>query len=163
MKKVFPVFLMIAMLIIPVTGASASQVSFAGPAELQYYDAQIDVLLPRLAVFQANYYAVNGRYYQALTSHAAPPEVPEVPDMITEHPTDQPEDLALFWETFAELPAALAWSFSIDTYSSPDGDGYVLNVDTVIDGDTWARSINFGPASEDWREADWYKVTPFIF
>lgn len=164
MKKITPVLILFVLLIASVaSNVSALQTDFAGPAELQYYDAQIDILLPRLDAFQSQYYAVNGRYYQALQSHTAAPDVPTVPDGIEEHPTDQPEDLALFWESFAELPEVLAWSFRIDTYASPDGDGYVLTVETVIDGETWTRSVNHGPESEDWRGADWYHVTPFEF
>ncbi|MBI5950194.1 MAG: hypothetical protein HY865_00940 [Chloroflexi bacterium] len=159
MKKVFLFVVMTFMVIvIPTTCASASQVEFSGPAELQYYDAQIDILIPRLENFQAQYHAVNGRYYQALQSHAAAPDVPTVPDGIDQSPTDQPEDLALFWEAFAELPDVLAWAFSIDTYSGPDGDGYVLNITTIVNGETWNRCRNFGPASEDWRNSDWYQV-----
>lgn len=127
------------------------------PVELQYYDAQIDLMLPRLEAFQAQYYAVNARFYQALESHTAAPDVPEVPDNIDASPTDQPEDLALFWESFAGLPDVLAWSFRIDAYSGPDGDGYVVTISTVVNGETWQRSVNYGP--ETWRAADWYLVT----
>ena len=132
------------------------------PPQLEYYDAQIEVLEPRLNAFQSAYYAVNGRYYQALQSHATVPDVPEVPDGIDSSPTDQPETLAYFWDVFAELPSALAWSFSIDVYNAPAGDGYVLKVMTVIDGEVWARAINYGPASEDWRAVDWYQVVPLF-
>lgn len=140
---------------LPVLNVHAQDVAY--PTELQYYDAQIDLMLPRLEVFQSQFYAVNGRFYQALESHTAAPDVPEVPDNIEEHPTDQPEDLALFWETFAELPDVLAWSFRIDTYSGPDGDGYVVTISTVVNGETWQKSVNYGP--ETWRAADWYLVT----
>lgn len=156
--KRLPLFLTLfalAVLAFLPASAHAAQVD-QYPAELQYYDAQIDLMLPRLADFQAQYYAVNARYYQALESHTAAPDVPTVPDAIHNSPTDQPEDLALFWQTFAELPEVLAWSFRIDTYSGPDGDGYVLTVSTVVDGVTWQRTINHGP--DTWRNADWYQV-----
>jgi hypothetical protein len=136
--------------------ASAAQV-VAYPSELAYYDAQIDLMLPRLAEFQAQYHTVNARYYQALESHTAAPDVPTLPDGIDNSPTDQPEDLALFWDVYAELPEVLAWSFRIDTYSGPDGDGYVLTVSTLIEGAEWRRSINYGP--DTWRNAEWYLVT----
>lgn len=148
------VFLMLAFVTFNARAARAAQVEY--PAELQYYDAQINVLLPRLENFQAQYYAVNGRYYQALESHATAPDVPTLPDGITQSPTDQIENLAYFWEAFAELPDVLAWSFRIDTYSGPNGDGYVLTVLTVVDGVTWTRSINYGP--DNWRAADWYAL-----
>ncbi len=159
MKKLFALslVLMLALSIAPMTRASAQVTAF--PAELEYYDAQINVLLPRLESFQAQYYNINGRYYQALTSHTSAPDVPTVPDGIQSSPTDQDETLAYFWNSFAALPNQLAWSFSIDTYSGPDGDGYVLNVETVVNGETWRCAINHGP--DAWRAADWYLVTPF--
>lgn len=154
---------LIALLVLFALAASPMQADAAQvvqyPAELQYYDAQIDLMLPRLAQFQAQYYGVNGRYYQALESHTAAPDVPTVPDAINNSPTDQPEDLALFWESFAELPDVLAWSFRIDTYSGPDGDGYVVTVTTVVNGQPWQRVINYGP--DTWRDADWYLVSQF--
>lgn len=157
MKKFYPLalFVLLSFAFTLAPTAHAAQVD-QYPAELQYYDAQIDVMLPRLADFQAQYFAVNARYYQALESHTTAPDVPTVPDGINQAPTDQPEDLALFWQTFAELPEVLAWSFRIDTYSGPDGDGYVLTVSTVVDGITWQRAINHGP--DTWRDADWYLV-----
>ena len=161
MKKLLAVLpillLMLAIGIVPV-GAAQQQ---AFPAELAYYDAQINVLIPRLNNFQAQYYAVNGRYYQALVSHETAPDVPTVPDGITSSPTDQPETLAYFWETFAELPDSLGWSFRIDTYYGPDGNGYVITISTLVDGETWERAVNYGP--EAWRAAEWYHVVPFEF
>lgn len=148
----FPLFALTVLALAPVT-AHAAQID-QYPAELEYYDAQIAVMVPRLEAFQTQYYGVNGRYYQALESHTTAPDVPTVPDGINNSPTDQPEDLALFWDSFAALPEVLAWSFHIDTYSGPDGDGYVLTVTTVIDGATWQRVINYGP--DTWRDANWY-------
>ena len=133
------------------------------PDELAYYDAQINVLLPRLDEFQSQYYAVNGRYYQALTSHEKAPEVPTVPDKLDASPTDQPEALAYFWDKGASLPDQLAWSLRIDTYTAPLGSGYVLTIETIIDGETWQRSINRGPSSEDWRAYDWTLISPQEF
>ncbi len=158
MKKfvtLLSLLLMLAVSVVPVTSAQAQTDQF--PAELEYYDAQIDLLIPRLDDFEYQYYIVNGRYYQALESHTTAPEVPTVPDGIESSPTDQPESLALFWDVFAELPDTLAWAFRIDTYSGPDGDGYVLTVSTVVNGETWQRSVNYGP--DTWRNANWYKLT----
>jgi hypothetical protein len=159
-KFAFTLYFLIGLLAFSATNpmqASAAQ-TVQYPAELQYYDAQIDLMLPRLEAFQSQYYTVNGRYYQALESHTAAPDVPTLPDGIHNAPTDQPEDLALFWETFAELPDVLAWSFRIDTYSGPEGDGYVLTAETVVNDQTWKRSINYGP--DAWRGSDWYLYIP---
>ena len=162
MKKILyliPLLLMLAVGVYPATAAQAQANQY--PAELAYYDAQIDLLIPHLDDFQYQYYVTNGRYYQALESHATAPDVPTVPDEINASPSDQPESLALFWDTYAALPEVLAWSFRIDTYSGPEGDGYVLTVSTVVNGETWQRSVNYGP--DTWRNAGWYKVNASQF
>jgi hypothetical protein len=157
MKKLFVLTTLILMLMASIVPtASAAQVQ-QYPAELAYYDAQINLMLPRLDDFQYAYFVENGRYYQALTSHATAPDVPTVPDGITSSPTDQPEDLAYFWQDVAQLPEQLAWAFRIDTYSGPEGDGYVIIIDTIINGEDWTRSINYGP--DAWRNADWYHTS----
>lgn len=130
------------------------------PGALAYYDAQIDVLLPYLDQYQADYHAANGQYYQALASHASAPDVPTPPDGLSSAPTDQSANLAYFWQS-AALPEALAWSFKIDTYSGEYGDGYVLTVAADIDGEIWNRLINYGP--DTWRASEWYQVVPFNF
>ena len=155
MKKLFLLTLVLA-LTLSATPALAQVDAY--PAELAYIDAQVNVMLPRLEQYQAQYYNANGMYYQALISHSVAPDVPTPPDGLSASPTDQAENLAYFWQVFATLPDALAWSFSIDTYAGPDGAGYVLNVQTVVNGQTWMRSINYGP--DYWRAAEWYLVTP---
>ena len=93
MKKIFSIPIVLMLIVgIPIIGASAAPDAMY-PNELQYYDAQIDVLRPRLELFQAQYYEVNGRYYQALTSHTTAPDVPEVPDGIEVIP-DRPGRIA---------------------------------------------------------------------
>jgi len=156
MKKLIyliPLLLLAVALIAPATSASAAQVYY--PDELAYIDAQIAVMLPRLEAFQAEYHNVNGRYYQALQSNTSAPAVPVVPDGITSSPTDQPETLAFFWDASA-LPDQLGWAFSIDTYAGDEGEGFVLNVSTVVNGETWTRSIAYGP--ETYRGAEWQPV-----
>jgi hypothetical protein len=143
----------LVLLAISVSPARAEAPAF--PAALEYYDAQINVLLPRLETYQADYYAANGFYYQALASNSTAPDVPIPPDGLSNAPSDQAENLAYFWND-AALPSELAWSFRIDTYSGEDGDGYVLVVTTDIDGETWTRSINYGPDTS--HAAEWYPL-----
>jgi hypothetical protein len=154
MKKILILTTLVLMLAVGIVPVSAAQAVYY-PSELAYIDAQITVMQPLLDQFQTDYHAVNNRYYQALVSHSSPPNVPQIPDSIYSTPTDQPESLAYFWN-YASLPDLLAWSLRIDTYSGPDGDGYVLNVETVINGETWTRSVNVGP--DNWRAADWYQI-----
>lgn len=154
-RYAIPTLLLVAVLALGVMSSASAQTAQYYPAELQYYDAQIDLFLPRLDQFQYDYHVVNGRYYQALESHSAAPDVPVLPDRIYNSPTDQPESLALLWEV-SDLPDVLAWSYRVDVYSGPEGDGYALVVTTVIDGVTWQRAVNFGP--DAWRGYDWYAV-----
>lgn len=159
MKKLFILTLVLA-LVLSASPAFASQAN-AYPSELAYTDAQINVMLPRLEQYQAQYFYANGMYYQALTSHSVAPDVPTPPDGLSDAPTDQEENLAYFWQVFATLPEQLAWSFSIDTYCGPEGCGYVLNVETVVNDATWKRAINYGP--DAWRAAEWYMFNPNEF
>ena len=124
------------------------------PEQLKYYDAQIDVLLPYLDQFQQEYFVLYERYYQALISHSQVPETLTTPDKLTYHPTDQAENLAYLWDR-SYLPAEIAWAFSIDVYSGPGGDGYVLNIEALVDQVTWIRSINVGPETN--RSQGWFE------
>ncbi len=156
MKRIVVLFTLLVLMlpISPVHAQTRKQI----PPTLEYYDAQIDVLLPHLADFQLSYHDAAGKYYQALQSHSQAPSVVTEPDQLSGKPTDQAEDLAYFWKDQAYLPAKLGWSFAINTYAGPDGDGYVLVVTGDIEGKIWSRSINVGP--EEWRTSDWTETVP---
>jgi hypothetical protein len=128
------------------------------PGQLSYINADLDVFIPLLEDYQDSYYVTNDQYFQSLVSHNTPPSGVTAPDNLDSHPEDQDETLADLWE-YASLPDEIAWSFRIDIYSGTGGDGYVLIVETMIDGDTWHREINFGP--ESYRNMDWFLVTPW--
>ena len=151
---IIPAVLIMLLASLPTVAQAQDKV----PEELKYYDAQIEVMLPKLDSFEREYFDLNKRYYQALTSHSIVPEVPSVPDKLTASPTDQVETLAYFWTAKAFLPEQLAWAISIDTYDGPSGAGYVLNVKTMLYKETWIRSLNFGP--EDYRTTNWYLIKP---
>lgn len=137
--------------VVPVTAAP-----LGSPPQLAYIDAQIDVMLPKMQAFQDQYLKLSGNYYQALESNSKAPDVPVKPDGLSTAPTDQKENLAFFWDEIAYLPSELAWSFHIDTYSGPKGEGYVLIASTMIDGMAWEKAMNYGP--EEWRGYDWIQV-----
>lgn len=151
MKKFVVLLAVMSMLMVAAPVHAQGEV----PETLAYYDAQIDVLIPYLTSFQADYYQTYGHYFQALQSHSAIPSVPTPPDNLSGKPEDQEQDLAYFWNS-AYLPDEIAWAFRINTYAGPDGDGYVLIVTTVVDSQTWTRSINTGP--EEWRQVEWHQV-----
>jgi len=150
MKKLIFVLSALCLLLAPLGVAQAQGATV--PEQLAYTDAQVAVFLPLLDDFQVGYYATNGTYYQALLSHSTPPVGVEPPTDPNARPTDQAEALAALW-SYAGLPAALNWSFSVSTYSGDSGPGYVLNLLTVVDGQTWTKSINRGP--ETWRDQEW--------
>jgi len=156
MKKLLLLITLVTLFALPMS-ASAAQVN-PYPSELAYIDAQVNIMLPRLEQYQAQYFQRNGQYYQALMSHSTAPDVPTPPDGLSSAPTDQDENLAYFWQVYATLPSQLAWAFSIDTYCGPQGCGYVLNVETVVNGMTWMRAVNYGP--DNWRAAEWYMYIP---
>ena len=162
MKKMFVLFALLAIVLTVSPVTVHAQEKKQGPPTLAYYDAQINVLLPRLIGFQEGYHNATGKHYQALKSHSQAPTVPIEPDRMSGKPTDQAEDLAYFWDNEAHLPKKLDWAFAINTYSGPDGDGYVLVVTAaLIRDETWTRSVNVGP--EEWRSTEWIQVVPFEF
>lgn len=154
---VIPIIIVIVAVVVPAVAAANVHDESAAPLpQLDYIDAQIDVFMPRLQQFQADYIAANGSYYQALESHSLAPVGSEAADNLDGHPTDQEASLAPLWDDTG-LPYEINWSFSVGTYDGPGGSGYVLTVTAIIDGTAWVRSINMG--AESHRNADWHMVT----
>ena len=141
-------------LVNPASAAPAPQLVNA-PEQLAYVDAQVELFTAHLDTFEAAYLAEHGQYFQALASHSTAPDSIQPPDGMETHPTYQDETLATLW-TAAALPYELGWSFNVSTYDGPEGMGYVLTVETVVDGNTYRRAVNTGP--ETYRAAEWYQV-----
>ena len=157
-RKAIPTLLVLALLLAATVIPAAADKPVI-PGQLNYIDAQIDVFVPRLMQYQLDYRQIRGKYFQSLISHDTPPEEVTAPDQ-TKTPTDQTDtDLNDLW-TKTTLNAKINWAFKIDVYDGPSGQGYVLTVVANIKGDTWTRSINYGPAEENWRTVDWYQVIP---
>ncbi len=152
MMKRTTVLIMCILVTFAMVPAANAQFS---PPQLDYIDAQLDIFMPRLETFQADYLAGHGYYYQLLFSHDQAPDGYQPPDHIQPIPNDQAESLISIWE-FADLPPSINWRWRIDVYDSDVGYGYVVTVETVVDGETWRREINYGP--DDWRGNDWTVV-----
>jgi len=156
MSKFFVIVILIAALLLPgaapVSASPASQ-SMNVPDQLAYIDAQINVFANHLVGFQQGYKDAHGIYFQSLESHSYAPDVIAPPDGINDRPGYQNETLAVLWSA-AALPWEIGWSFSIDTYNGPAGQGYVLNVRVMIGTQEYRRSTNWGP--ETYRSMDWY-------
>lgn len=103
---------------------------------------------------QEAYYAVNGRYWQGLRTHAAVPidGAEATPDIGTRTPRDQGSPWPLAIRT-ASLPMAL----QVHCYDGPAGQGYQAIVTVQIAGRTWMRSAQVGP--ETWRQHGWVDAT----
>lgn len=158
MKKIMLALVLFVLAFAVTIPVGASQPAY--PDELLYIDAQLTVFLPRLDAFEAQYYAQQATYWQALSSHNTPPEGVAPPTDMNAIPTDGTLSLAVMWD-YAALPEAIGWSWRVDTYAGPDGDGYVLTVDATVGADVWRKSINTGP--DTWRASDWYLVVPIEF
>jgi hypothetical protein len=148
MKKVFYV---LAVMLLTLTASVTAAAEEPLPVQLEYIDAQLTVFLPKLAEFQADYYATNGIYYQALESHSVVPAGAEVASDLESHPTYQDANLASLWDATG-LPASINFSFRVNQYQGPSGDGYQVVITTIVDGQTWEKTIDTGPNDEPWHQ-----------
>lgn len=130
------------------------------PAETRAkVDTQIDAVLPTITVKANNFFAANGRYWQALRTHSVPPldGVDENPDVGIKAPTDQGDGWPIALRN-RQYPMAI----SVDVYDGPQGKGWVVVITSrVTEGAeivTWVRVVNIGP--EIWREQPWAVLPP---
>ena len=114
---------------------------------LEAIDARLEQALPLITSIQENYKAEHGVYAQGLFTHSSTPEENEEvsPDSLSEKPTDQ--DAA--WLDLAPglLPESMLSRMKIDTYSGPDGHGYVVVLEKKIGSTVYVKKHNFGPQS----------------
>lgn len=158
MKRLLPLLISLAVVLASAFAMPTPVLADELPGELAYIDADLAVFVPYLEDFQDAYYTTHNQYFQSLVSHNSPPAGATAPDNLTSHPDDQDATLQELWE-YASLPDEIAWSFKIDTYSGTNGDGYVLVVEHLINGETWHIEKNFG--QETYRNMDWFMVTPW--
>jgi hypothetical protein len=118
------------------------------PPQLAYIDAQLEIFVPAVQNYQADYFKANKRYYQALGSHSTAPSDAQAASDLTSHPTDQLTSLAPLWD-YTGLPASIAWSFTVNTEVTPDGPGFSIVIQTVIDKNTWQRVYDFTPGNKN--------------
>lgn len=134
---------LILALAVPAVGAEEPL-----PPQLEYIDAQLNIFLPKVAVFQQTYFKEYSNYYQSLGSHSTIPNGADGSDKLADHPTDQDTSLVPLWEETG-LPTEIAWSFTINTYVSPKGAGYMVTICTSVATDekssNWCRVEGVGP------------------
>lgn len=116
---------------------------------------------PTVVARQENYRTNRGSYWQGLRTHITTPtytnsvDGSSIGDNLGSHPTDQFSDwLAVFPEWLTTLlPACL----QVDVYNGPAGQGWVLLIEVIYNGNTYQRAINVGPESN--RAFGWRQVS----
>lgn len=118
---------------------------------------------PTIVARQQNYFSNTGNYWQGLRTHTVCPshtngadDGDTEADRLNDQPDDQGEFGAwanVFPEWVSELLPACVW---IDVYDSPQGKGWVANIEVTYGGVKYARSQNVGPLSE--RTKGWHEV-----
>lgn len=126
------------------------------PPELVAIDADLVGFTAEINSLQVDYVVANGVFYQMLPTHADIPiaGAPVAWDNLYSHPTD----IELIALAFLGYVPEKDYRLSIDVYEADMGQGYVLQVQTDVAGQTWQRSINVG--SETWREKPWFVLSP---
>lgn len=116
---------------------------------------KLNILITDLAdpmpVIQEAFYAVYGRYWQGLSTHAVIPQSgATAAPSLDRKPSDQEES----WATFGlALPAQMEGALSVDVYETKAGHGYIINAEVMVDGIHYRRAVNYGP--EPARQHDW--------
>ena len=99
---------------------------------------------------QAPYILAKGTFFQGILTPAALPinGATKSPDL-TLKPTDQVDS----WTSAGiSLPDPMPIAVAVDTYYGPQGSGYVVRGEVILDGVRYVRVVNVGP--ETWRDQD---------
>ena len=116
--------------------------------EFEYLNTLVLSLITSITNSQADYYAINGRYFQGL-------EIPSVEcDGLVEHEIDEkvkPQDQQEAWSDFDSSvffnKATLPFKIMVDIYKTPhQGWGWVLTAKYIYEGDTWMYQHDEGPS-----------------
>ena len=126
-------------------------------AILGQIDAGIENYMPTIIDLQNQFRQNTGRYMQGLFTHSSPPVDGNTasPDRLSDKPTDQ----NISWDDLAEgvVPDQMLSRIRIDVYSSPNGHGFVLVAEKIVDGITYEKSYNVGPEAH--RGSDWQEIS----
>lgn len=124
------------------------------PAVSKTLNDAVAVVVAALDSGQAAVKSRRGKFGQVLFTHAEPPGEGSkgTPDAIDAKP---PHDADALPELKGELAEVDAFRLAIDEYVGPRGDGYVVRVESMVDGKRFARSIVHGADThlgKDWHE-----------
>lgn len=119
---------------------------------LAMVDDYVSSIWPGLVQAQSDYYSLSGKYFQGLPTHTTIPGDggTAYPDLWYGHPIDQ----QYTWQDLNGIPLeAHPCSFQIDTYSGPEGSGWVLTASVSVGGSIYSRAWAYGP--EALYNSDW--------
>lgn len=102
---------------------------------------------------QSTYFGSKGKYFQGIATNNAPSDLAEVVPDLTKKPTDQAESWA---DVGITLKATLPVKFQVDVYDGPQGKGWTIGAEVIIDGKTYVTRVQ-GAGNED-RAFDWREV-----
>ena len=123
-------------------------------------DVKLDSVIANIIAFQAGEASKSGKFYQVLWTHSQAPAdgALVLPDLLYSFPTDQIGKSAQAQWDAAKLPASFDARIRVDVYDGPQGKGFVVVVQSQLNGATWQRSINYGP--ETYRDQGWMELKP---
>jgi hypothetical protein len=111
--------------------------------------------LYKLNEFQTTEKNTRGVYHQFLWTHDKAPGSTVALLYLDNKPTDaRITPRAMFTEKGIATSQDTRWK--VDIYNGPSGEGYQIDVETVINGVVWRKSLNTGP--ETYRATDWVAI-----
>ncbi len=123
-------------------------------------DAWFGSRLTQITDIEADYFTVNGIYFQGLLTHLAPitgvgngASGDRDADNLTSSPTDQIEDWLVAGFGPPLTTQIMPCTLQLHTYNGPLGKGWVAVLKFIFDGGAWQRSHQVGP--ETHRTHDW--------
>lgn len=121
-------------------------------ADLAAVAALIDAVQPSVL-------AADGRYWQGLPTHAAPPTdgIASAPDRLGVRPSDRSQT----WSDLGIAPGSRRVSVRCDEYVGASGAGYSVTATISIGGSEWERTIS-GAVDPENRAHDWREVVDAI-
>lgn len=121
-------------------------------------DARLVTLWSIVQTRQDAYFLAHGKFFQGRRTHTSEPAntgagalQTAAGDLLSGHPTDQPETWLDFLPELDGL--AVEMVLTIDVYNGPAGWGFVGTVRVTHNSTTYERAANHGP--ESWRAFAW--------
>jgi len=119
-------------------------------SKLTDIDAMLDANRGAFRAAQIEHLERHGRYWQGPVTHDSVP-------ITTAAPRHQDQAVSISGRTWRDMLPGLAdaripFRARCDEYETADGRGYLMTIEAVMSGATWAKVIDYGPGgmSRDW-------------